>query len=382
MPDILRSGQALQQGMNQIASFEDATAIPTGHPAIAARKPALAVEGIRHAYHRAPILDDVSFGLSQGEILALVGHSGSGKSTLLRIIAGLERPQAGSVMIGGRPVCGPGLFVPPERRGIGLMFQDYALFPHMTNLDNVRFGLAHLPKREAETLARRALENVGLGSRADDYPHALSGGEQQRIALARALAPSPAVLLMDEPFSNLDRRTRDVVRDETVSVLRNSGASAILVTHDPEEAMRLADRVVLLRAGRVAQAGTPEELYRQPASLFVARFFSEFDEVDGVVRSGRADTLLGSFPASGMTEGAKAKVCIRPSAIRIGKTDSGVEARVLSRRFLGDSDLLHVGVEGIPKALHARVPANLPADTGEAVRLDLAHDEVMVFAAD
>jgi iron(III) transport system ATP-binding protein len=260
------------------------------------------------------------------------------------------------------------------------MFQDYALFPHMTVLENVRFGLGKLPRVEADCIARHTLESVGLASYADDYPHALSGGEQQRVALARALAPAPKVLMMDEPFSNLDRRTRDQVRDETITMLRGSHATAILVTHDPEEAMRLADRIVLLRAGRVVQAGSAEELYRRPASLFVARFFSEFDEVEGVVRDGNADSVLGAFPAAGITEGTKATICLRSNAIRFGKSGSGITARVLSRRFLGETDLVHVGVTGLARALHARIPATVEAGEGDTVVLEVSRDDVMVFA--
>jgi iron(III) transport system ATP-binding protein len=342
--------------------------------------PALTFDRIGHTYGKLTALDDVTFDLATGEILALVGHSGSGKSTLLRIAAGLERPTTGSVLLENRELCGANCFVPPERRGIGLIFQDYALFPHMTVLENVRFGLGKLPRVEADCIARHTLESVGLASYADDYPHALSGGEQQRVALARALAPAPKVLMMDEPFSNLDRRTRDQVRDETITMLRGSHATAILVTHDPEEAMRLADRIVLLRAGRVVQAGSAEELYRRPASLFVARFFSEFDEVEGVVRDGNADSVLGAFPAAGITEGTKATICLRSNAIRFGKSGSGITARVLSRRFLGETDLVHVGVTGLARALHARIPATVEAGEGDTVVLEVSRDDVMVFA--
>ena len=342
--------------------------------------PALAIDRVSHSYGKLTALDDVSFDLAPGEILALVGHSGSGKSTLLRVAAGLERPATGRVLLEGKEVCGASCFVPPERRGVGLMFQDYALFPHMTVLKNIRFGLGKLTRVEADCIARHTLESVGLANYADDYPHALSGGEQQRVALARALAPAPKVLMMDEPFSNLDRRTRDHVRDETITMLRGSRATAILVTHDPEEAMRLADRIVLLRAGRVVQAGTAEELYRRPTSLFVARFFSEFDEVEGVVRDGRVNSVLGAFPAAGIAEGAKATICLRPNAIRFGKPGSGVVGRVLSRRFLGETDLVHVGVNGLAQALHARVPAAVDAGEGDTVTLELTREGVMVFA--
>lgn len=341
---------------------------------------ALAVDRVCQKYGHVTAVDEVSFSLSHGEILALVGHSGSGKSTLLRLAAGLERPQSGRVLIDGREVTGANGFVPPERRGVGLIFQDYALFPHMTALENVKFGLGKLPRAEAVRIAKSSLDSVGLGALANQYPHTLSGGEQQRVALARALAPTPSVLLMDEPFSNLDRRTRDLVRDETITVLRRNRKTAILVTHDPEEAMRLGDRIVLLRSGRVVQAGLAKDLYSNPASLFVARFFSEFDEIEGVVRGGVADCALGKFPADGLADGARATICIRPNAIRFAKPGTGLEAQILSRRFLGETDLIHVGVEGLSHALHARIPADFLGGEGDIVGLDLSRDDIMVFA--
>ena len=341
---------------------------------------ALVVDRVRQTYGNAIAVEDVSFALSHGEILALVGHSGSGKSTLLRIAAGLERPQSGRVLVEDREVTGDNCFVPPERRGVGLMFQDYALFPHMTAFENVKFGLGRLQRSEADRIAKAALDRIGLAGLANEYPHTLSGGEQQRVAMARALAPAPSVLLMDEPFSNLDRRTRDLVRDETITVLRRNRETAVLVTHDPEEAMRLADRIVLLRSGRVVQAGLAEELYRRPASLFVARFFSEFDEVEAIVRNGTAECALGTFPADGLADGAKVTICIRPNAIRFAKPGTGIEARIQSRRFLGDTDLIHVGVAGLAHALHARVPAEIVAGEGETVGLEFSRDEIMIFA--
>jgi iron(III) transport system ATP-binding protein len=373
--------------MNQAARMlvRSGEAISSPHPLADARNvsavPALVLDRVRQTYGTVAAVDEVSFSLAHGEILALVGHSGAGKSTLLRIAAGLERPVSGRVVIDNREVCSDKRFVPAEHRGVGLMFQDYALFPHMTVLANVRFGLGKYARAEADRIARQALDNIGISAFANEYPHALSGGEQQRVALARALAPAPSFLLMDEPFSNLDRRTRDLVRDETVAMLRRTQTTAVLVTHDPEEAMRLADRVVLLSAGRVVQAGTVEELYRRPGSLFVARFFSEFDEIEGTVEGGRARSVLGDFPALGHGDGAKVTICIRPNAIRLGRTGIGVAARVLSRRFLGESDLVHVAVDGLARPLHARLAPENPAGAGDAISLDIAREEVMVFAA-
>ncbi|MHA1553695.1 MAG: ABC transporter ATP-binding protein, partial [Alphaproteobacteria bacterium] len=205
--------------------------------------------------------------IGRGEIVALVGHSGSGKSTLLRIIAGLDRPQRGTVTIGGRQVFGSDGHIPTERRGVGMVFQDYALFPHLSVLDNVKFGLARKAAAKADAEALAALERVGLAKRARDFPHALSGGEQQRVALIRALMPGPQILLMDEPFSNLDRRNRARIRDETARILRDSGTTVIIVTHEPDDAIRMTDRVMLLESGRIVQDGPSEILYRHPTSL-------------------------------------------------------------------------------------------------------------------
>src|SRR6186713_2881192 len=286
---------------------------------IAAR---LTYRGVTHRYGATPAVSDFSLDIAPGEIVSLVGPSGCGKTTLLRLAAGVERPSAGSILINEREVAGT-RFEPPERRGVGLMFQDFALFPHLTNLANVMFGLKSLPNVEAEREARLALDRVGLGAYAAQYPHMLSGGEQQRVALARAVAPRPSVLLMDEPFSGLDRRLRDEVRDDTLNVLRDSRVTGVIVTHDPEEALRMADRVALMREGRLVQVDTPEGIYLRPADLFVARFFCELNEIAGMVRGGMAETPVGRFAAPHLAEGQAAIVCIRPQAIRLRAEGEG-----------------------------------------------------------
>jgi iron(III) transport system ATP-binding protein len=341
----------------------------------------LAFEEVVQVYGGVRALDGVSLAIAPGELVCLLGHSGCGKTTLLRVAAGVERPAAGRVLLDRRIVSGEGAFVPPESRGVGLMFQDYALFPHLTILENVTFGLRALPAADQEIAARRALSRVGLERYAADYPHMLSGGEQQRVALARSIAPRPGVLLMDEPFSNLDRRLRDAVRDETVAILRETGATTIVVTHDPEEAMRIADRIVLMRAGRIVQQGTAEDLYRRPADLFAARFFCDFNEVEGTVRGGRVSTPVGLFPAPGLEEGAAAVVCIRPQAVRLRAPGFCMPGRVLSRRFLGEVDLVHVAVQGLERPLQARTRESFRPGEGKDVGVDLDSDEVLVFAA-
>ena len=229
---------------------------------IAAR---LTLEGVTRRFGRVTALEAIDLDIAPGEIVSLLGHSGCGKTTLLRIAAGVEVPSAGRVLVDGREVASPTVFVPPEKRSIGLMFQDYALFPHLTILQNVMFGLTALDRREREQEARAALARVGLEHLAESYPHEASGGEQQRVALARAIVPRPGILLMDEPFSGLDSRLRDSVRADTLSVLRETGATALVVTHDPEEAMRISDRIVLMRRGRIVQQGSAQDLYDRPA---------------------------------------------------------------------------------------------------------------------
>lgn len=339
----------------------------------------LDVVGATRRYGAVAAVDYVSFAVAAGEFVALVGHSGSGKSTLLRLVAGLEPLDAGRIAIGGREVATAGGGVPPEKRGVGMMFQDYALFPHLTAIRNVMFGLRGLGRSEARETALRALRRVGLADRADAYPHMLSGGEQQRVALARALAPRPGILLMDEPFSNLDRRTRVLVREDTFAVLRESGTTGILVTHDQDDAMRMADRILMMQGGRVVQSGTGEDLCRRPATLQVARFFAEWNEVPATVRAGKVATPAGNFPAPGLGDGAAAIVCIRPAGLRFGAT--GQPGRIVARHFLGDAEMVHVAAGGLDQPLRALVaPGSGPA-VGADVRFAVGPEDVLVFPA-
>jgi iron(III) transport system ATP-binding protein len=341
----------------------------------------LAFRDLGHDYSGKRVLDGISLAVDAGEVVCLLGQSGCGKTTLLRLAAGVERPTRGAILLDGRDVAGARTFVEPEDRGVGLMFQDYALFPHLTVLQNVLFGLRALSGADADTAARRALSRVGLESHGGAYPHMLSGGEQQRVALARAVAPRPGVILMDEPFSNLDRRMRDAVREETVALLREMGATALIVTHDPEEAMRIADRVVLMRSGRIVQAGTARDLYARPADLAAARFFCDFNEVEGTVKGGRVESALGLFPAPGLAEGVSAVVCARPQAVRLRAAGFCIPGRVLSRRFLGEVDLLEIAVQGLEVPIRARLRGNPQASEGADVGVDIDPDEVLVFAA-
>jgi iron(III) transport system ATP-binding protein len=281
-----------------------------------------------------------------------------------------------------REVASDKVFVPPEKRSIGLMFQDYALFPHRTLLGNVKFGLTALDRQAREQEALAALARVGLAHLAKSYPHEISGGEQQRVALARAIVPRPGILLMDEPFSGLDSRLRDSVRADTLSVLRETGATAVVVTHDPEEAMRMSDRIILMRGGRIVQHGSAESLYDRPESLFVARFFSHLNEVPGTVHSGRAITRIGNFPAEGHPEGQAVTVAIRPQGVLLAPEESaetGPHGRIMSRHFLGEADLFDVAVDGWDTYLLAKARAGAELVPGADVRVSFDARDVLVF---
>ena len=337
----------------------------------------LELHHLRQAFGATLAVDDVSLTVAPGEIVCLLGHSGCGKTTLLRLVAGLERPSAGRIVLDGREIASPARSTPPERRGVGMMFQDYALFPHLTILENVLFGLTALPAAQARAIADQALARVGLARYADDYPHMLSGGEQQRVALARALAPHPSILLMDEPFSNLDQRMRERIREETTALLREKGATALLVTHDPVEAMLIADRIALMRAGRIVQAGPAEELYERPNSLFTARFFCDLNEIEATAIAGRVETPLGVFPAPANAPDGPSVVCIRPRGL--APALEGPEATVVSRRFIGEADLVHVTVSGCPAPLQMRLPPGHGPRPGETFKLGADAHQTLVF---
>ena len=323
---------------------------------------------------------DVTFDLRPGEVAGLLGPSGCGKTSLLRIAAGVERPSKGSILLAGEEVAGPKTFVPPEKRGVGLMFQDYALFPHLTNLDNVAFGLKSLSRTDALKEARLALRRVGLLDYAASYPSMLSGGEQQRVALARAMVPRPAVILMDEPFSGLDQRLRDRVRRETLFLLKETRATALIVTHDPVEAMELSDRILLMRNGQIVQTGTPRELYDRPIDASAARFFSDFNEFTCRVTRDLVATPFGAMPAPGLRSGAAVLAMIRPQGLRpVRAGEAGTEGKVIDARFLGDELQLTVLFEGLDEPWLARVPASPEIVQGATLRFAADPAHVFIF---
>ena len=334
----------------------------------------------RH-YAGSVAVEDVSLEIEPGEILCLLGPSGCGKTTLLRLVAGVERPTAGRILINDQEVAGPDAFVPPERRGVGLMFQDFALFPHLSIIQNVAFGLKGLARADALREAFAALERVGLKQYADDYPHILSGGEQQRVALARAITPRPAVLLMDEPFSGLDSRLRELMREETLAILKETRATCMIVTHAPEEAMQLGNRIALMRQGRLIQIGSAEEIYHKPYDIEVARLFSDFNEIACRIKGGKAVSGLGNFAVNGGAGQGEAVLCVRHGDVRVGPPGKGKAGRVLSTRFLGEAALLEIGVEGLDEPLIARVRESEALPSGTEIGVKIEKSGVLVFSA-
>ncbi len=342
-------------------------------------------EKISYQHDGNSILDNVTLSIAPGKVTCLLGPSGSGKTTLLRIAAGLVEQSAGAVKIDDQVVSDGTTFVPPEDRGVGLVFQDYALFPHLTILENVEFGLTELNRGEVKEQAMRVLSRVGMAERADQYPHVLSGGEQQRVALARTLAPRPGILLMDEPFAGLDSRLRDKVREQSLELLRETRATAVIVTHDAEEALRVADHIALIRDGRLVQEGTGHDLFYKPKDLFVARFFSELNVISAYVRGGKAETVFGKIDAKNMVADAQGKVFV---AIRQGdivvrphrKSTGGVLGQIASRRFIGTSELLEIHVADLETRLRVRVNADTLEPNVDLVNVSVKTANMMVFA--
>lgn len=342
----------------------------------------LVFDGITRHYGDVAALSSVSVTVEPGSLLCLLGPSGCGKTTLLRIAAGIERPSAGQVRLNDTVLAGDATFVPPEARGVGLMFQDFALFPHLTIADNVAFGLKGHSKDDTRRVVLSMLDRVGLSAYAQAYPHILSGGQQQRVALARAIAPRPAVLLMDEPFSGLDVQLRESMQQETLGHLRAANATAMIVTHDPEEAMRLGDRIGVMRAGRLVQAGTAEELYHRPSELFVARLFSEINELEFTVRDGGVETPFGRLSANGARDGSAVVVGVRERGIVLTRgNDSALRGRVLDVKFLGDAALVQVQAGGFAAPLRVRVPVGEPIEEGADVGLSADPARTLMFPA-
>ncbi|EEY94131.1 putative Fe(3+)-transporting ATPase [Acinetobacter junii SH205] len=319
-------------------------------------------------------VNQASWSAQSGQIICLLGHSGCGKTTMLRLIAGLETPTEGSIQLERKVLWDPYQQVQAEERNIGFVFQDYALFPHLSVLENVMFGLKKIPKHERQSIAENALKHVSMSHHIHSYPHTLSGGEQQRVALARALAPKPHVLLMDEPFSNLDHRLRDQIRQSTIDILKQTSTTTIIVTHDPEEALQIADQIILMHQGKIIQSGTPKQLYFQPKTLFAARYFSDLNEIKTQIQDQQLHTIFGNIDIpKHLTSNNQIRCYFRPHQLRVNriKTENSLAAKIISSNFLGYSQLLKLKIEAEDKVLSAYVEYSQHYDQADTVYLSL-----------
>ena len=321
----------------------------------------LTVQNLTKRFHPAapPAVNGVSFGLESGEIVALLGPSGCGKTTTLRLIAGFERPDDGQIALEGRTLVGAavgglGVDLPPEKRGIGFVFQEYALFPHLSVLENITFGLSHLPRKERQERAREVMGLVGMTIFQDRSPHQLSGGQQQRVALARALAPGSKLILLDEPFSSLDAGLRSSTRLEVRKILERSGATALMVTHDQEEAMAFADRLIVMRDGRIEQDGSPERVYAAPKTAFVASFLGRTNLIPARANGARAMSAFGEVALSAPATGS-VMLSIRPEDLHLMPPESagGLSATVTAREFKGHDMTLTLEADGLQLVVQA-----------------------------
>lgn len=355
--------------------------------------PSLELKDIRKSFLSKQVLNGISLKLFRGKITCMLGPSGCGKTTALKIISGIERQDSGTVVIENKVISDKNYGESAsDYRNIGLVFQDFALFPHLTVFDNVAYGLKGklrndlIVERVSELLRKVNLENYD-----QKYPHMLSGGEQQRIALIRAIAPKPPVMLMDEPFSGLDDRLRDEIRDYTLYLLRDEKAAVLIVTHDPDEAMKMADYIALMRDGEIVQHGAPYNIYNSPSDIRVAKFFSQINIIDGVVQNSQVNTAFGPFFMPGLINGTAVSIVIRPQHLKLdfdrnGKgpepsVSDGIAARglVLSSRFVGKESIVELEIDKFALKLVVTIPGVFLPSKGVALWASMRRDRCFVF---
>lgn len=325
-----------------------------------------------------PAVQGISFAAREGEILCLLGPSGCGKTTILRAIAGFEPVRSGQLFLSGQLVSSPDVMIPTENRHVGMVFQEYALFPHLRVHDNIAFGLSHLARSERAARVQEMLRLTGLEGFERRYPHELSGGQQQRVALSRALVQNPVVLLLDEPFSNLDPDMAGRMRQELHDLLRRTKTTTVLVTHDHDEAFAMADRIAVLNHGHLEQFDTPEMMYHMPATPFVADFVGQADFIPGTVSQGMVHTELGEFPDTiDCKDGTAVVVMIRPDDIHLVPTE-GARSRVLSRQFHGSENLYTVSLPS-GQIVHSSQGSTSVYQEGTTVELRVLATHTVLF---
>ena len=367
--------------VGQVAMPESAASPAVGTDApFEAGANGLVVSHLSHRYGEVRVVDDVSIAVPAGEVHCLMGPSGCGKTTTLRLVAGLETVQSGSIDLAGRRLADTTLMVPPEARQIGLMFQDLALFPHLTIVENVAFGLRRIRAADRRARVAELLDMVGMSRHAAKYPHQLSGGEQQRIALARALAPRPRLMLLDEAFSALDASLRTEIRGEALHILKAANVPTLLVTHDPEEAIVAGDKVHVMQDGRLVQSGPPDALYRQPVNEFVANFFGPTVRFQAKMKGGLAWTPLGMIAAPAQPDGTPVSVVFRAEALQLRPdyNGTGQAGQVVACRRMGPACDLSLKLE-TGSTIKIRKPVETPHHIGMRMGLDIDQRYTFVF---
>ncbi len=372
MNDLRDSSPSKPPGLTTVPSPEADDLTVTHSPVLELREVACAYEPAR------PAVEEITFTVQQGEILCLLGPSGCGKTTILRAIAGFERVVAGSIALSGQLVSSSDTLVPTEQRHIGMVFQEYALFPHLRVEKNIAFGLHHLSRSQQKAVVDDLLTLTGLRGLEQRYPHELSGGQQQRVALARALAPRPVLLLLDEPFSNLDPDMASRMRQDLHTLLRQTKTTAILVTHDHDEAFAMADRIAVLHRGRLEQFDTPEAIYHLPTTPFVADFVGQADFISGLVTGDQVTTEIGQFPNTrNFSTGTRVHVMIRPDDIHITPA-KGANARILGRQFKGSENLYTIQLQS-GQLIHSSESSLSIYEVGTAIALHVVATHTVLF---
>ncbi len=341
--------------------------------------PRLRVENLNWTNSGKKIVSDISLSLFPGEVLCLLGDSGCGKTSLLRLISGLEKEDSGEIYINEEIISSKKFSVLPENRPVSMIFQDYALFPHMTVYQNIAYGVSALQKEQKKSKIDKIIRDLDIQEHLKKYPHELSGGEQQRVALARAIAPEPLILLMDEPFSGLDRSLREYIREETISLLRNSQAAIILVTHDPEEAMLVGDRIALMRNGKINQIGTNDEMIFQPINDYTVSTFSNVNTYQSVIKNKKVETPFGFFEIPDNISGNQAKILIRDQAFQIVNPTENNSYKVNQIDYTGENSRIELKATNSDTQVKITVPGKTSVKLDDKIGLSVDERYVHIF---